>query len=84
MIGRENSYTKQYDGWYKPESINVTTLNLTVTCAERNESSANCTEATSPCLFNVIEDPCEFNNIAEDNPTLVKTMMVRLLEFASK
>jgi len=81
-IGPEASYTKSYGGWYKPESMNVTTLDLTVKCAERNESLIACNHTTSPCLFNVIEDPCEFNNIAEENPQLLKSMMKKMLDFA--
>ena len=81
-IGPESSYTKSYGGWYKPESINVTGLDLTVKCAERNDSLPACNETTSPCLFNVIEDPCEYNNIAHQYPQLVKSMMKKMLNFA--
>ena len=84
VIGKERSYTKNFDGWYKPESVDVSTLNLTVKCGTRDHSLSNCTAATSPCLFNVIEDPCEFNNIASKHADIVKKMVTRLLEVASK
>lgn len=34
-----------------------------------------------PCLFDVINDPCELNNLAEKYPNIVKTLQMRLHEF---
>lgn len=84
MIGKERSFTKSYPGWYKPESSDVSKLNLTVKCGPRDHTLPDCTEATSPCLFNVIDDPCEFNNIAGKHSDMVERMVTRLLEVASK
>ncbi|KAF6039931.1 hypothetical protein EB796_001783 [Bugula neritina] len=84
VIGKEASYTKSYDKWYKPESIDVSKLNLTVKCGVRDPSLPACTNDTSPCLFHVVDDPCEFNNIAQRHPQLVQKMVKRLLDVASR
>lgn len=33
-----------------------------------------CNLMKAPCLFNIIEDPCEENNLAESNPEMMKMM----------
>ena len=68
--------------WYKPEGIDVDKVNFTVKCAKRNDSLPPCTNQTSPCLFDLEADPCEYNNIALDQPTLVKSLLAELMQFA--
>ncbi|XP_067935377.1 arylsulfatase B-like [Watersipora subatra] len=84
LIGKEKSFTKQWPDWYKPESANVSALNLTIKCGVQDLSLPDCTEATSPCLYNIAQDPCEFNNIASKHPTIVGSMVGRLMEIARK
>ena len=85
VMGNAHCRTNIHNDWYKPEGINMTKLtNLTVTCAKRQHTLPECTKHTSPCLFNIKEDPCEFNNIAKQHPELVNNMVKRLHQFAVK
>ena len=43
-------------------------------------ASVNCQAKKRPCLFHIPSDPCEFNNIANNNPYLVQTFLDRLEE----
>ena len=53
----------------------------TVTCASKPVN--DCNPLIKPCLFDVINDPCELNNLADKYPNIVKTLSTRLLEFNS-
>lgn len=43
--------------------------------------SVKCNPLAKPCLFDVVTDPCEMNNLAEKYPNIVKALMNRLAEF---
>lgn len=43
----------------------------------------NCWPTEAPCLFDVVSDPCEYNNIASGNPQIVSSLLQRLFEYAS-
>ena len=83
VIGRDET-VKQRSGWYPPEGIDVTKLNLTVKCAECDTTLPRCNNVTSPCLYNISEDPCEYNNIASQYPPVVDELMAELMHFASQ
>lgn len=51
----------------------------TVTCT--NKTINKCNPLIKPCLFDVISDPCELNNLANNYPNIVKSLVTRLLEF---
>ncbi len=51
-----------------------------LSCRESNES-IGCWPNLSPCLFNVREDPCEYNNLAYYMPQLVETFMYKLSKY---
>lgn len=40
-----------------------------------------CDPRVSVCLFNVVHDPCEKENLAKENPEIVKQLLQRLQEF---
>lgn len=83
-IGAKDYYTSNWPDWYKPESADVSKMNLTVKCADRDPSLPDCTLKTSPCLYNVIDDPCEFNNVAAKHPDIVDRLLKKLLDYASR
>lgn len=54
-------------------------MEATISC--QNEQIMQCHPLESPCLFDVINDPCEENNLADKYPNIMKTLMMRLEEF---
>ncbi|XP_058456524.1 arylsulfatase B-like isoform X2 [Malaya genurostris] len=52
----------------------------------RNEATVDCDDVMkidcdplkAPCLFDVIRDPCEFENLAEKFPTILESMLKKL------
>lgn len=41
-------------------------------------AESSCTPEASPCLFNVVEDPCEYYNVAGENQQVVQALQKRL------
>ncbi|RUS90319.1 hypothetical protein EGW08_001917, partial [Elysia chlorotica] len=57
---------------------------VTVHCGSKPENaSTNCSPEVYPCLFHITSDPCEYNNIAQDNSDIVVAMLERLAEYAA-
>ncbi|XP_014290854.1 arylsulfatase B [Halyomorpha halys] len=48
-----------------------------------DSSFTECDPLLSPCLFNVIDDPCEFNNVAKEYPLKLKELLDKLAEYNS-
>ena len=44
-------------------------------------ASFNCMPEKSPCLFHILSDPCEFNNVAAVYPGMVQQLLNRLDEY---
>lgn len=63
----------------KPSDIERLRRNAIVTCNNvpiQTEKKFQCFPMESPCLFNIVEDPCERRNIASSQPiTLLKLQM---------
>lgn len=57
------------------ETIKTMRERATVHC---NITANQCNPLEAPCLFNIIEDPCEMNNLAATRPDKLNFMMTRL------
>lgn len=57
------------------ETIQTMRERATVLC---NNTANQCNPLEAPCLFNIIEDPCEMNNLATTRPDKLSFMMSRL------
>ncbi|XP_076368527.1 arylsulfatase B-like isoform X1 [Tachypleus tridentatus] len=44
-------------------------------------ASKNCQLHKAPCLFNIVEDPCEYHNLANQKPEVMKMLLQRLAEY---
>ena len=52
---------------------------LRVDCGEKPANASwNCVLNEAPCLYNIMEDPCEYNNIAHQRPDILRAAMDRL------
>ncbi|KAH3868736.1 arylsulfatase B-like isoform X2 [Dreissena polymorpha] len=47
------------------------------------DPTAVCDPSTAPCLFHIPSDPCEFNNIAQSNPGIVRVLQKALSVYAA-
>jgi arylsulfatase B len=46
----------------------------TISCNEDKNPINKCDPSKQPCLFNIILDPCERNNLAENFPEIVRSL----------
>lgn len=85
-----------WDKWYPPEGVQTTPGNsrwnnisvhtnsmtdkFTVDCGPVRYTPCNLS-SNQPCLFNITEDPCEFNNLADSMPDVVKTLQARIEKY---
>lgn len=86
-------YEGKWDGWYGPsgrENSSVAEIfkkkfsrlparDSEILCGEKPKNATPCYPAKSPCLFDVKADPCEFNNLAYENPQV--SCFVRFVNF---
>ena len=55
-----------------------------ITCGTKPaNASTNCDPVKAPCLYHIPSDPCEYNNIADDNKDIVNRLMDRLNHWTS-
>lgn len=57
------------------ETIKSMRERATVSC---DNTAIHCNPLKAPCLFNIIEDPCEMNNLAATHPDKLNFMLTRL------
>ncbi|XP_064458128.1 arylsulfatase B-like isoform X2 [Ornithodoros turicata] len=53
---------------------------MQVQCGVKNPERI-CDAAKSPCLFDLSKDPCEYVDVADEHPEVVKTMLERLAHY---
>lgn len=46
-----------------------------IKCGERSVDSHPCLPLDAPCLFDIDQDPCEYNNLAEKLPHIAKDLL---------
>ncbi|XP_075735733.1 arylsulfatase B isoform X4 [Rhipicephalus microplus] len=51
-----------------------------IDCGVRDPAKA-CQPTVAPCLFDLREDPCEYNDVAAEHPELVKSLLVKLRRY---
>lgn len=79
------SYTEDIEGCeasrslpaLNKESVKMMRAEATVQCNDGNRF-VNCNPTVAPCLFNILEDPCELNNLAFSHPAKVNFLLDRL------
>lgn len=47
----------------------------TISCNEKDNHIVPCQSSQKPCLFNIINDPCERKNVADDFPDILQKMI---------
>lgn len=52
-----------------------------ISCGARDESKPICNSTQAPCLFDIVADPCEYRNIAEEKPQIVEQLQARIKAF---
>ncbi|XP_030845455.1 arylsulfatase I isoform X2 [Strongylocentrotus purpuratus] len=80
--------SKYFSGWYPPEGATSNKAeyvpnSFRVRCPSKQaNASTNCDYGDrKPCLYNIRDDPCEYNNIADWNQDIVEAMKARLQEY---
>ncbi|CAG9797683.1 unnamed protein product [Chironomus riparius] len=63
----------------KPDDILKLRSEATISCT--NDPPKECNPLKTPCLYNVVKDPCEKNNLFEVYPNIAKALLVRLQDF---
>ncbi|XP_076641495.1 arylsulfatase B [Halictus rubicundus] len=62
----------------KADDIRRLRSEVTIECSPKNETVPRCKPLEAPCLFNVINDPCETVNLATKLPTIVSRLQAEL------
>lgn len=75
-----NAFTSSRSERLTPKKIQNLRKNLRISCNEQENPIIACKPLESPCLFNIIEDPCERKNLASIYPQSLKNMQQRLSE----
>ncbi|XP_070505136.1 arylsulfatase B [Chironomus tepperi] len=65
----------------KPNDILKLRSEATISCSD--DPPNECNPLKTPCLYNVLKDPCEKNNLFDTYPNIAKALFVRLEDFNS-
>ena len=71
------------NGWYPEQQYTSVRQYPYIHCGSRNTSLPSCTSEDKYCLFDVADDPCEYNNIASLLPELSELLYERLMRYAA-
>uniref|UniRef100_A0A336LN14 CSON003318 protein n=1 Tax=Culicoides sonorensis TaxID=179676 RepID=A0A336LN14_CULSO len=52
-----------------------------VDCSNGKKKENECYPLESPCLFNILEDPCEYFNLADKQPETLKQLLQKLNQY---
>lgn len=52
-----------------------------IQCYKNIDVTAICKPLNEPCLFNIEDDPCELNNVAEAYPNILNTLLKELIKY---
>lgn len=65
------------NGWISNKLNNT---NYTITCNQPPpiNKTKECIDVNYPCLFNIANDPCEYNNLAKAKPEILRNMLERI------
>lgn len=66
------------------EKITRMRTKLKVSCDEEDNPIISCNPLKSPCLFNIIDDPCERKNLADFYPATLKKLNQRMIDLVIK
>ncbi|XP_043492499.1 arylsulfatase J [Polistes fuscatus] len=64
-----------------PEQIHEIREISLIKCPPKNDSLPLCQPLKAPCLFNIQQDPCEDNNLANELPTILKKLQEEIKKF---
>lgn len=68
------------DLWMKPPGFNASGKSYSVVdCGEKPSTINHCNK--KHCLFNLITDPCEYDDVSEKYPVLLETMKAKLEQY---
>ncbi|GAU92886.1 hypothetical protein RvY_04907-1 [Ramazzottius varieornatus] len=89
VVGSYAQNGNRIDQWYEPEggldvSLIIDTPGALIcdqTAALGEKQRSPCDAAMSPCLFDVVTDPCELRNLAEERPDMVGFLYEKIREF---
>lgn len=87
VTGKALSVYKLPEKQFNEKSIEILRKQATLSCKNNNNleigqksSIWNCNPLKSPCLFNLLDDPCEEFNLANLYPNILNTMEKRINE----
>ena len=63
-------------GWYRPPGLTETSRSFSNVPPRLKNAVVNCSgeRREKPCLFNIEDDPCEYYNVAEKYPDVMKKL----------
>eukprot|EP00947_MAST-08B_sp_MAST-8B-sp1_P001692 g1692.t1 len=75
-----STHPEMETGWHVPPGLDASKVTFTLGCDLSKQPAAvdqsECT--TQYCLFNVKDDPCEYTNVADNHPDIIKRLVARL------